>query len=91
MTIDANQMAQTIVDSVEGTHAKFGTLLPRAEGATVTTTFCATWAKAKPVLSVLAGFAMWIPGFGATAAGVLHGLIKVGDLIAAELGCPVVQ
>lgn len=47
--------------------------------------FCALWPKAKPILDVVAGLVILIPGLGAVAAGVLKGLIKVGDQIAAEV------
>lgn len=46
--------------------------------------FCSIWPRAKPILELLAGIAILIPGVGATAGGVLKGLVKVGDGIAAE-------
>jgi uncharacterized membrane protein YjjB (DUF3815 family) len=47
--------------------------------------FCALWAKAKPILDIVSGLVILIPGLGAVAGGVLKGLIKVGDQIAADV------
>lgn len=47
--------------------------------------FCSIWPKAKPILELLAGIAILIPGVGATAGAVLKGLIVVGDKIAQEI------
>ncbi|MER9316326.1 hypothetical protein NKI31_12570 [Mesorhizobium sp. M0659] len=47
--------------------------------------FCSIWTKAKPILELLAGIAILIPGVGATAGAVLKGLIVVGDKIAQEI------
>jgi hypothetical protein len=90
MTLTAQQAADVVVGSVTDSHQKFGVPLSEAgtEGVSVPNSYCAIWKKAEPILQMLAGFAMWIPGFGATAAGVLNGLIKVGALIAQELACP---
>ncbi len=44
--------------------------------------FCAIWAQAKPILLALASFIVIIPGFGASAAAVLRGLVAVADEIA---------
>lgn len=49
--------------------------------------FCSIWPRAKPILELLAGIAILIPGLGAAAGGVLKGLIAVGDRIAEET-CP---
>ncbi|TSE13542.1 hypothetical protein C1D09_003445 [Mesorhizobium intechi] len=47
--------------------------------------FCSIWPKAKPILELLSGIAILIPGVGATAGAVLKGLIVVGDKIAEEI------
>ena len=47
--------------------------------------FCTLWPKAKPILEVVSGLVILIPGLGAVAAGVLKGLLKVGDQIAADV------
>lgn len=43
--------------------------------------FCSIWKAARPILEAVSGFIGFIPGLGATAAAVLRGLIKVGDMI----------
>ena len=47
--------------------------------------FCKLWPKAKPVLAAAAGILLFVPGLGQTAAGILNGLIAVGDKIAADV------
>ena len=47
--------------------------------------FCGLWPQAKPILELLAGVAIFIPGVGATAGAVLQGLVKVGDQVAAQM------
>ena len=47
--------------------------------------FCRIWPQAKPILALIAGAAILIPGLGGTAGAVLKGLITVGDRIAAEV------
>lgn len=53
--------------------------------AGATDDFCSIWPKAKPILELLAGIAILIPGVGAAAGAVLKGLISVGDKIAEEI------
>jgi hypothetical protein len=47
--------------------------------------FCGMWQKAKPILELLSGIAMFIPGVGSTAGAVLKALIKVGDQVASQV------
>jgi hypothetical protein len=47
--------------------------------------FCSIWPKAKPILELLAGIAILIPGVGAAAGAVLKGLVRVGDKIVEEI------
>ncbi|MDX0995195.1 hypothetical protein GOL26_09650 [Sinorhizobium medicae] len=47
--------------------------------------FCSIWPKAKPILELLAGIAILIPGVGAAAGAVLKGLVSVGDNIVEEI------
>ena len=51
--------------------------------------FCGLWKTAKPLLETAATFLSFpfVPA-GPAAAGVLRGLIKVGDQIAAGMNCP---
>jgi len=46
--------------------------------------FCSIWPKAKPILQMLAGIALLIPGVGVAGGAVLNGLIKIADQIASE-------
>ncbi len=82
MAFSAQEAANLITAEVAGT-------APSAEAAVAAAIkpgdFCALWPKAKPILEVVAGLVILIPGLGAVAAGVLKGLIKVGDQIAAEV------
>ena len=82
MTFSANTAAALITSEVAETS-------PSAAAATAAAIapgdFCALWAKAKPILDVVSGIIIFIPGLGAVAGGVLKGLIKVGDQIAAEV------
>jgi hypothetical protein len=43
--------------------------------------FCKIWPTAKPVLEVLVGIVVLIPGLGAGAAAALRALIVVGDQV----------
>ncbi len=43
--------------------------------------FCAVWPSAKPILDVIAGVAVFIPGAGAAAGPVLKALTTIGDQI----------
>ncbi len=82
MALDEQQLADTIFREVMPSHA------PIAHGAvapTIPASFCTVWSQARPVLSMLSGIIMFIPGTGATAGAVLQGLLKVGDQIAAQV------
>lgn len=91
MTLTAKSLADVVVASTQESHAKFALTLVASgsppAAVSIPATYCSLWKTAKPVIASIAGIAMWIPGFGATVAGVLGGLVKVGDLIAAEMGC----
>lgn len=83
MAFEANQMASLIVSEVAGVQkAKPGTISATAVGPG---DFCGIWPKAKPILELLAGIAIFIPGAGATAGAVLQGLIKIGDQLSSQL------
>ena len=85
MKFDAEGIAKEIVGQV-ATAQKAG---PAAASITVAAVkpgdFCTIWPKAKPVLELLAGVVVFIPGAGATAGAVLQGLIKVGDQVASQM------
>ena len=82
MAFSAKTAAETISSEVSGNPSAMAAV--RAESI-APGDFCALWTKAKPILEVVAGLVVLIPGLGAVAAGVLRGLIKVGDQIAAEV------
>ena len=78
MSIDSKSAAELIV----ATYAKS---VPADERKGMPEDFCKLWPKAKPVLSAAAGILLFVPGLGQTAAGILTGLIAVGDKIAADV------
>ena len=82
MAIVAATAAKEIEAEVK---ALAGPMAMGAAGAIAPRNFCDLWPKAKPILEIVSGIIVMIPGLGAVAAGVLKGLIKVGDQIAAEV------
>jgi hypothetical protein len=84
MALDAKQLANEIAANVRTVTAA----APHAAGAAAAPPgvgdFCTIWPKAKPVLELVAGVVIFIPGAGTTAGAVLQGLLKVGDQISAE-------
>jgi uncharacterized membrane protein YjjB (DUF3815 family) len=88
MPLDAQQLANDIAGNVRAVTT--AQLQAQAAGAgaaaaPVSGDFCSIWPKAKPVLELVAGIVIFIPGAGTTAGGVLQGLIKVGDQISTEV------
>jgi hypothetical protein len=77
MSLDSKSAAALIV----ATYAKS---VPADERKGIPEDFCKLWPKAKPVLSAVAMIVLLFPGLGQTAAGILNGLIAVGDKIAAD-------
>jgi hypothetical protein len=84
MALDAKQLANEIAANV---HAVTATASKTAGAAAAPGVgdFCTIWPKAKPVLELVAGIVIFIPGAGTTAGAVLQGLLKVGDQISAEV------
>jgi hypothetical protein len=84
MPLDAKQLAADITENVRAAAAAH----PAGSDATVASVdadFCSIWPKAKPVLELVAGVVMFIPGAGTTAGAVLKGLLMVGDQVSAEV------
>jgi uncharacterized membrane protein YjjB (DUF3815 family) len=82
MALTAKSMAETVVNEVAAVEAERpGATAARAAAAG---DLCEIWPKAKPILEMLAGIVIFIPGAGATAGAVLRGLIKIGDEIVKE-------
>ncbi len=84
MSLDAKKLAGDIVNEVSANQAKTGVT---SVAAVTPADFCGIWSKAKPILDLVSGVVIFIPGAGATAGAVLKGLIKVGDTIAAQMNC----
>lgn len=82
MPIDAKVAAKTIESAVTGVPAAAAAA---TAAAIAPGDFCNLWKQAKPILEVVSGVVILIPGLGAIAGGVLKGLIKIGDQIAAEV------
>ncbi|MCB1502942.1 MAG: hypothetical protein KDK07_24720 [Bauldia sp.] len=80
--IQINAAAEEILAEARATGAA-----PTAEAATLAVPgdFCTLWRTAKPVLETAATILAF---FAPPVAGTLRGLIKVGDQIAAGMGCP---
>ena len=88
MALDAHKLAREIADNVRTVAAAAPQSAAAAAAPPVGSDFCAIWPKAKPVLELVAGVVVFIPGAGTTAGAVLQGLIKVGDQISAEVCKP---
>ncbi|KAA1054459.1 hypothetical protein [Azospirillum argentinense] len=43
--------------------------------------FCSVWPQAKPILELVSGLIIMIPGLGQTAGVVLKALVEVGDKV----------
>lgn len=82
MSLSSNAIASTILESVAETAPEAAHV---AAGGSSTAQFCKVWAQAKPVLQLVAGVALIIPGLGPTVGGVLTGLIKVIDQVSADI------
>lgn len=78
MTFDAKSAAKDIEFAVQST-------VPADAMGVSGKDFCTLWPQAKPILDLLSGIVVLIPGLGTVAAGVLRGLIAVGDKIATEV------
>jgi hypothetical protein len=85
MALDAKQLADEITASVRAVSAAAPHPSAAAAAAAPVGDFCSIWPKAKPVLELVAGVVIFIPGAGATAGAVLQGLLKVGDQISAQV------
>jgi uncharacterized membrane protein YjjB (DUF3815 family) len=83
MPVDANSIANEVVASVRQSQAGAGGAAAMAAAGPAD--FCGIWTKAKPILEVVAGIVVLIPGLGATAGAVLQGLIKVGDQVSQQI------
>jgi hypothetical protein len=82
MQLDAKAIAAEVENSVRQVQPA------RASAAAmeaVPADFGGIWQKAKPILELLSGIAMFIPGVGSTAGAVLKALIKVGDQVASQV------
>jgi hypothetical protein len=85
MKFDAEGIAKEIVGQVAAAQKSGPAGASIAVAAVKPSDFCTIWPKAKPVLDLLAGIVVFIPGAGTTAAAVLQGLIKVGDQVASQM------
>jgi hypothetical protein len=72
--IAQNEVRALIESSLVSASAPLGGAAPSAN-------FCTIWPEAKPILQVVAGIAIFIPGVGAAAGPVLTSLIAVGDSV----------
>ncbi len=80
MPLTAQQAADLIMENVKAARAGG----PAAGAAAAANDFCTLWPQAKPVLEAAAMIVLLFPGLGAAAAGVLRGLIAIGDQIFKE-------
>ena len=85
MKFDAESVAKEIVGQVAAAQKSGPAAASIAVAAVKPSDFCTIWPKAKPVLELVAGVVIFIPGAGATAGAVLQGLIKVGDQVATQM------
>jgi len=87
-TLETNAAANLILTSVSdatAAHAKAHglTVAKPATVESIPAAFCEAWKAAKPILQGASLFLSWTP----KVSGVLQGLLKIGDQIAADLGC----
>ncbi|HWV40738.1 hypothetical protein [Pseudorhodoplanes sp.] len=88
MAIDSKSAAEIIMTSYRSLAVEIPEPAPlRAAAAAkgMPQDFCKVWPAAKPILTALATLVLMLPGYGQVAAGVLTGLIAVGDKIAGDL------
>lgn len=82
MSIDSKSAADLIMasyrEATAGAPAAAAAALPPQD-------FCKLWPAAKPILTALATLVLLLPGYGQVAAGILTGLISVGDKIAGDI------
>ncbi len=78
MAIESKAAADEIMAAYEAT-------VPAGGRGAMPADFCKIWPQAKPILELLSSVVLLIPGLGAVAAGVLRGLIGIGDKIAADI------
>jgi hypothetical protein len=83
MPLDSKQLAKDIAANVRAVTAAHSA--DDAATAAPVGDFCSIWPKAKPVLELVAGVVIFIPGAGTTAGAVLQSLIKVGDQVSADV------
>jgi hypothetical protein len=85
MALTAQSAAAQIMAGYNETLDAAGSVTARAASARAAPSdFCKLWPQAKPILELLSGIAILIPGLGAAAGGILRGLIALGDQIAKD-------
>lgn len=88
MAIEATAAAREIMASVRAVQATQPASAAAAAAVipTVNTNdFCTVWPQARPILQMFVSIVAFIPGLGSVAAGVLQGLLRIGDMLSAEL------
>ncbi len=86
MALTAESAAARIMAGYNEALTAPGTATARtATAGAVPADFCKLWPQAKPILELLSGIAVLIPGLGAAAGGILRGLIALGDQIAKDI------
>lgn len=89
MAIEATAAAREIMASVRAVQATQPASAAAAAAAVIPTVntndFCTVWPQARPILQMLVSIVAFIPGLGSVAAGVLQGLLRIGDMLSAEL------
>jgi hypothetical protein len=86
MPVDSKSAAELIMTSYREVTAGAPVPALAAEAkAAAPQDFCKLWPAAKPILTALATLVLLLPGYGQVAAGILAGLISVGDKIAGDL------
>jgi hypothetical protein len=85
MALDSSSAAQVIIKGYTDFNASVAAA-KAAPDVVAAPDFCALWPKAKPILQVLVGIIalLPIPGGGTVGAGILNGLIALGDQIFKE-------
>jgi hypothetical protein len=83
MAIDSSSAAQLIIKGYSELNASVAVAQAGPVKAAAAPDFCDLWPKAKPILQLLVGIItlLPIPGGGVVGAGILNGLIALGDQI----------
>jgi hypothetical protein len=91
--VEMSALAQTFETAAHAGHQDASKALKagggKVESLDIKGNFCSIWAKYGPMVSQVASFVAWIPGFGSGVAAAIKGAVAVVDQVAASVcGAP---